>query len=321
MSKHIRNSVTLFFTAIVLLLSCMSSGQKNVKEIKINTQDLAKFWNAYDLLKTAPTKKDSINIIENEYLYKLSKAGKSFIKLRKYSSDEFITSIKKYPKYFEDLRHKTINLEIEKTKISEVLIKLHGGIPDFKMPNVNFAMGCFRGGGTTHKGFILLGAELALADSTMNISEFNGWLYEILSKSDGDIGTLVAHESIHIQQFNGQNNSLLSLALHEGTADFLTKLILGKTINSITEDYGIQNECTLWNEFRHRAQYNEVSAWLFNSGSSNGRPPDLGYFVGMRICQSYYDKQMDKQKAIKFLINRGNYKKVLEEGGYNGNCD
>jgi len=63
-----------------------------------------------------------------------------------------------------------------------------------------------------------------------------------------------------------------------------------------------------------------LSKWLFNTGTIKNKPPDLGYFIGMRICEAYYNKQADKKAAIINLLDRSKYMEVMEQSGYNGNC-
>lgn len=294
------------------------SDNKNV--FKIETSDIDRFWSAYDSLKSKNTTSDSINIIQQLYLDKMSKTGKEFINIREYTADEYIQTIRKYPKYLLALRGKTNQIVPYTLVIDSTLKKLQASIPNYKIPDICFAIGCFRGGGTTKKDLILIGSEIALADSTMDCSEFKGWLKTLLSKSDGNIAALIAHESIHCQQKHGQNRTLLSLALQEGTADFLPELILHTNINQITKKYGIEHECDLWKEFKPHIDDNDISKWLFNSSESYNRPADLGYFIGMRICEAYYNKQTDKNKAITDLLDRSKYLQVLQQSGYSGNC-
>lgn len=46
---------------------------------------------------------------------------------------------------------------------------------------------------------------------------------------------------------------------------------------------------------------------------------DLGYFIGYRIAQAYYNRKMDKQQAIRDIItgNGGDVRALLAESGYN----
>jgi Predicted Zn-dependent protease (DUF2268) len=321
-----KNKIIIGFITVLCLTLLGFIGLKgemyldNENNFTIETSDIDRFWSAYNSLEKVNTTSDSIDIIQQLYLDKMSKTGKDFIKIRKYTADEYIKTIRKHPKYFLALRIKTKEIGAYKVVIDSTLKKLQAAIPDYKIPDICFAIGCFRGGGTTKKGLILIGSEIALADSTMDYSEFKGWLYTLLSKSDGNIAALIAHESIHCQQKNGQNRTLLSLALQEGAADFLPELILNTNINQITKTYGIDHECDLWKEFKPHMNENDISKWLFNSSSSTERPADLGYFIGMRICEAYYSKQMDKNKAIADLLDRGKYLQVMQQSGYMGNC-
>lgn len=292
------------------------------KSYKTETGDIPRFWQACDQLKKAHNMADSINIIQHEYLDKMSPYGKKFIGARGYTAREYIITLQKYPRYFVDLRKKTARLSLQLLAIDTTFSRLSSVIPRFSYPDVCFAIGCFRGGGTRtkNKDALLIGCEIALADSTMDISEFKGTLHSMFSHADGNITALIAHESIHCQQWNGQNNSLLSMSLAEGGADFLTQLILHNNINRSLNTYGLQHECALWQEFEPQMNNTDISQWLYNAAPNETRPADLGYFVGRRICEAYYNKQTDKKQAVINLLNRGKYLMVMKESGYNGNC-
>jgi hypothetical protein len=286
------------------------------------TSDIALFWQAYDQLKQVRNTTDSINIIQHQYLDQMSPDGKKFIEARNYTAHEYVSTLQKYPRYFVGLRKKTDHLSGQLPAIDTALSKLNAAIPHFKYPNIYFAIGCFRGEGTKTKDkeTVLIGCEIALADSTMDISEFKGTLHNIFSHADGNITSLAAHESIHCQQWNGQNNSLLSMALAEGGADFLTQLVLHKNINQALDTYGLQHECALWQEFEPQMGSEDISHWLYNAAPNETRPADLGYFIGRRICEAYYNKQTNKKQAIINLLNRGKYLAVMKESGYSGGC-
>lgn len=322
MNKKIITGIIAILCMLLFGFICIKSEifLDNKLNFKIETSDINRFWLVYDSLKHVNTTGDSINIIQHLYLDNMSKMGKDFIKIRGYTADEYLKTIRKYPRYFTILRIKTANIIANQSKIDTLLKKLQSAIPDYKIPDICFAIGCFRGGGTTKKNLILIGAEIALADSTMDCSEFKGWLHTVLSTSDGNITALIAHESIHCQQKHGQNRTLLSLALQEGAADFLPELILHTNINKVTNTFGIAHECNLWKQFKPHMYSNDISNWLFNSNSSNDKPADLGYFVGMRICEAFYNNQTEKKRAITDLLDRSKYLQVMEQSEYSGNC-
>jgi len=59
-----------------------------------------------------------------------------------------------------------------------------------------------------------------------------------------------------------------------------------------------------------------MTRWLYNGSSSDGRPSDLGYFIGFRIVQAYYQKASDKQQAVSDILNIKDFERFLEQSGY-----
>src|SRR5690242_14004373 len=86
-------------------------------------------------------------------------------------------------------------------------------------------------------------------------------------------------------------------------------------INRSQHEYGEQHEKELWLEFKGKMLHDGIKDWLYNSDSKT-RPRDMGYFVGFKICEAYFNRSHDKSKAIKKIIRVGNYKKFLRNSGY-----
>jgi hypothetical protein len=42
---------------------------------------------------------------------------------------------------------------------------------------------------------------------------------------------------------------------------------------------------------------------MYEGKVTNGRPADLGYFVGYRIAEAYYNEGSDKKKAIAAILS------------------
>ena len=57
--------------------------------------------------------------------------------------------------------------------------------------------------------------------------------------------------------------------------------------------------------------------WMYGT-PRDGRPNDLGYFIGYRIAQAYYNRMTDKAQAIRDIItgNGGDVKTLLARSGY-----
>jgi uncharacterized protein YjaZ len=134
---------------------------------------------------------------------------------------------------------------------------------------------------------------------------------------------IVAHEHVHILQgraggiFGRPNKNLLELSLIEGSADFIGELVSGGNINARIRGYALPREAQLWSEFRADMRGTDVSRWLYNQGASTGdRPGDLGYFVGYRIAESYYNRTADKRAAVRAIIEISDAEQFLTQSGY-----
>lgn len=75
-------------------------------------------------------------------------------------------------------------------------------------------------------------------------------------------------------------------------------------------------ERALWAEFEPGMRSNDDTGW-FSPGIPSGRPNDVGYDVGYRIAQVYYQKMDDKTQAIRdIIITTRNAEEFLNKCGY-----
>ena len=129
---------------------------------------------------------------------------------------------------------------------------------------------------------------------------------------------LIAHEIVHVYQFRvfgeqPQQITLLRQALFEGFADF----VWGKINNSENDrhNYGLKNDAVLWAEFKAVMFGHELQPWMYGSGK-DGRPSDLGYWLGKRIAKAYYEKSDDKNQALQILLYLDDHESILLASGY-----
>jgi uncharacterized protein YjaZ len=57
----------------------------------------------------------------------------------------------------------------------------------------------------------------------------------------------------------------------------------------------------LWKKFQRKMLGTDLSGW-FSGGDLRARPADLGYFIGYRIAQSYYEHAADRRRAIRDIL-------------------
>jgi uncharacterized protein YjaZ len=136
----------------------------------------------------------------------------------------------------------------------------------------------------------------------------------VLAPAD-ELPQVAAHELIHYQQ-TGEGNTLLAQCLHEGSADFVGELISGGQINARLREYGDAHEADLWREFSQVMNKNNASQWLYQGDKSKDRPADLGYYMGYRIAEAYYQRAADKKQAIRDILTVHDFPAFLQESHY-----
>lgn len=291
---------------------------------KIITSDIDHFWNAYDQLANAHTKSDSIDILQKQYIDNASQQFRKFLKARKFTAEEYVATLSQYPGFWTSVRSLTQNIVHRTDEINRVLDELASTLPDFKRPDVCFAIGCLRTGGTTSRRLILVGSEIAAADTRVDKSGMDDWLQGVLGTT-GDIVAMVAHEAVHTQQsglpwgeffslIKHKRLTLLNMSIMEGSCDFITKDLLDLTINSTLHQYGEKHRDELIQEFKRAISENpyDYSQWLYNGNNAKIRPADLGYYLGYLISQAYYHRTENKTQALSSLLKRGKYKYVFK---------
>lgn len=88
-------------------------------------------------------------------------------------------------------------------------------------------------------------------------------------------------------------------------------------MNKAIFSYGERNQKELWKEFSADIKAKkgfEETDWFYNYNSD--RPADLGYYLGYKIAESYYQNASDKKQAIKEIIEMENAVEFLAASKY-----
>ncbi len=295
--------------SIFVLLSVSAMAQnKNPLKAEIITSDLDNFWVAFEASR--PDFKPAV--LQREYLDKGSNGVKGFTKGRIRDAAYLSKVIAAHARYYQSVRPSTERIAGMRDAIQQSLIKLKGLYPQASFPPIYFVMGALSSGGTTSDDGIIIGAEMYGLTPETPMEELNDWLKAVVKPVD-EVPHIVAHELVHIQQkYDG--GSLLAASIKEGGADFIAELISGKHINQHVHDFANPREKELWLEFKARMNQKDYTGWLYSA--TEGRPNDLGYWMGYKITKAYYDRMPDKQKAIDDILNIKNFGKFLEQSQY-----
>ncbi|AWG23431.1 hypothetical protein FFWV33_18790 [Flavobacterium faecale] len=293
---------------LLLLLTVLIFGRSfgQTPEFVISTADITHYWQAYDSLQKATDRVKQLRFVQEIYLDQATIGEKHFMVSRNHSAELLLDNILNYPKFWISLRSFTTEIQGRKKEIETAMLRFASLYPSFKQPDVYFTIGCLNSGGTTKNSEILIGAEIACATSAVDASELNPWLQSMFS-ANGDIVSLVAHEAGHTQQKmsddeNHDNSNLLGKCIREGSCDFISELVVQRPIKASYMTYGHAHEEEIWKLFQADMLGDETKNWLYNGDNAPYGIADLGYFIGYKICKSYYESSKDKKKALKDII-------------------
>ena len=290
---------------------------------ELSVSDIARFWAAVDEYKRSK----SANAFQALYLGHASPGLVDFVKARSITAASLADMVDRAPTYFAASRVASTALAggAVDAQVRSAYSAMKSIYPETLFPTVTFAFGRFSTAGTIRNNRILLGVEFYYPDNAAAPLDELQSFQKTNVKPLGKLPIIVAHELVHILQSRASGifgkSTLLEQALAEGIADFVGERASGDNINAWLRPYGLAHEHELWVQFQSQMQGTDVTQWLYNQGSASSnagdRPGDLGYFMGYRIAQAYYDRATDKARAIKELIEVQNASALLAASGYN----
>jgi len=145
---------------------------------------------------------------------------------------------------------------------------------------------------------------------------------------DGDLEPTLVHEMVHMEQlaavgeayfdiFSGPGRTLLANSIREGGATWFAELITGGSRHkNEARDYYLAHEAELWEAFSCDMFGTDMGDWLWEKPANPEQPQDLGYAIGARIVQTYYESAADPGRAAMEIMAITDYPEFLELSGY-----
>jgi uncharacterized protein YjaZ len=129
------------------------------------------------------------------------------------------------------------------------------------------------------------------------------------------------HELVHFQQGEPEmaGRDLLGQVLYEGVAEFICDLVTGDLVSPNEETYrfGDDHAEEIWREFEVAMLGRDFSRWLYNQGQGTEEwPADVGYYVGYKIAEAYYQRSPDPQQAVREMLQIDDPQEFLTQSGY-----
>jgi hypothetical protein len=304
------------YVALLVLVMLIPANQVFGQQNSLVTTDPAKASIIYsDLVNFARFLEridsgDAIDIaLEEEYLEKASPGLLEHIKDQQFTAADFINAINERLHEYKKLKNLSVALKSVEPDLRQAYGRLSEVLPGSVFMPVYYFVG-------VHKGLF---AEPSQIGISVSISSESSALKHMTE--------LVIHESAHVQQVMavglneymqvyGPKKSLLSLAIREGTAELFTMLVTGKITQQDALDYLLENEGGLWPQFSRSMHDQDPGDWMWRKPSNEDWPNHMGYAMGYRIVDSYYQSAGDKTQAKQAILASTDARELLDASGY-----
>ncbi|SDY85827.1 gliding motility protein GldB-related protein [Hymenobacter psychrophilus] len=299
----------------LFLTQCTSSRRTaEVAAVDLISTDIDLFWVAYPaaMRDTAQAGR----VFAEQYFAKGSPGLRDYF-ARKYQGDarRFARSISQRPRFYASIRPATLAVASQKPQILAAFRRLQQLYPPVRFNDAYFLMGGFAGSTAQPVG-LLMEAEQTSCGPGVDTAELT-LVQRNRCGAVADLPAVITHEMVHnVQQ--PHDGTLLGGVIREGMADFVAELVTGQPGgNARLHLYGNAHEQQLWREFVPEMNGRDPRNWLANSKQETAeRPCDLGYYVGYRICQAYYEQVPDKRRALAELLETKDFNDLLARSSY-----
>jgi hypothetical protein len=306
-----------------LLVAC--SGQPSARpELRVSYayDDIARFNAVYPELAES---EDAEKLLQERYIDPGSAALGDYIARYQLKPLQWIKAIEKRPRYFGSFADLVDRLRAEEPQIDAAYDRLRTFYPTARPLRVNYVIGPMLAGGIQAASGVIVSAEIYGRRPDTDSFEFSSRsrLYPTQK-----VAPIVIHEFAHSMQMDlqgrdayiaiyGDRKSLLAIAIREGTADFIAALSTGETINPAAHAYGEPRQAQLWPLFQREMQGKETGDWMFYKPKAHSDwPRDLGYFMGYKIVEAYYNNADDKNQALSDILGVTDYAALVAGSGY-----
>jgi hypothetical protein len=288
--------------ALVLTFLAATTAQA-APDIRID--DVALFYQLYDSTAGHPT----ADQIQQDYIDKGSDGLRRFLSERRTTAARIAQSLTDQPQIFQNARKCLAVLPAVKTRAGMVLAKLATLYPAAQFPPVTIAVGRGKPVAIADRTGVMIGLESLCSIPWMTANIEDRFTY------------VIAHEYVHVQQafaspdlYDKDKPTVLEASLLEGSAEFLGILLAGDTSYAYLPSLTRGHEKEIETAFTTEYDETDTAHWLYNSTME--KPADLGYWVGRRIAQSYYDHASDKSGAVSDIIHIQDAHRFLDKSGW-----
>lgn len=271
--------------------------------------DVENFVQAHDAILSGM---NPAQALQTQYFDRASPGLRMFIEKYDLTMERMLDAIERHPAAYDRTRELLRALRDREPYFRSSYAAIERVIPSAVFPPTYFLVSAHRGIGSGS----VEGPLISIEKETVGSIE------------QGGVEPTLVHEMIHIQQlasvgeeyfaiFSGEERTLLALSIREGAATFFAELITGGSEHkNKARDYYLAREDELWEEFRADMLGHDIGEWLWEKPADPEKPQDLGYAIGARIVEAYYENASDKGAAAREIMSVTDYPAFLARSGY-----
>ena len=277
----------------------------NPENAQLIYSDVENFVEAFEKLQHTT---DTITVLNKYYFDEATPGLKEYISRHNLTPALLKNAIQKDPERYHKIAGFLGNQESFRPEFKETMLQFSEVLPSAMYPPT----------------YLLVGANRGIAQA----SKF-GQLVTITRVLDREVALkkLIVHELAHFQQaismgiqtygaLYASPNNMLGLCLREGGAEFITSLVLNDITQSKGLEYFNSNEYSLKTRFIQDLSQHDAQYWLWDSIDDLNTPALLGYVVGFKICDAYYQRASNKENALQEILLMTTPETVLELSKY-----
>ncbi len=324
--------ILVLFAIILSVTACNSKKEQNISKVETSAMactengyvfcytDIENFRKTFAVMQQGG---DTIAAFE-DYFAKASPGMKGWISRYNWTPKKLAERVAKQPKYYESLQ----NIDTELRKFEKDISRHYDSMKKlypFEFvtipPTYYFIM--WGGGGSIELTGNMISMDYFGYKEGLDQTEFEEYgglfpegRFPIVSATD--VPQVAVHEVSHLFQtylqgeidyvsmyIEESKTTMLAYAVREGTADFIAYLASGLT-DTKRHVYGDANEKELWELFKpHLSEHPDNHKGWFSGKSETHSdwPWQVGYYVGFKMIQNYYDLAEDKELVIVDILS------------------
>ena len=311
---------SVLFNKLSERLDSISNKLKEISHFTLEMEAMNSFWPYFEKARNNPKVAKQFF---KQYILEGPQEIRDYYSVRYYSVEnmygQMINASPKYYSYLKKQFNRDSTLALKKTT-TKWMKQFNAMYPEAVFPKVYIVPGMLNSGGTVTEMGLFIGGDMYGRSEDMPLEELSDWQKNAIMDVSALPG-LIMHELMHFQQNYADpehENMVIYKLIEEGDCDFIVELSSGIPLQNEQLSYldDPLNFEKIAKELHKELYAEDLSKWMYNGGSIEDRPPDLGYALGYLISKSYYNKADDKEVAMFELLNTNNILSILEESDY-----